>query len=105
MDLSLIRKALGANLIEDLGIESLPEEEKLDLLNALTELVGMRLTVRIQEKLPKNERRALDAVMGGNAPLPFFAFLSSRKIEFEEMLLEEIAKLRDELASRTGSIS
>lgn len=105
MDLSLVRKALGTNLIEDLGIEHLPEEEKLDLLNALTELVGTRLTVRIQEKLPESDRKALDAMMGGSDPAPFFAFLSSRKIEFDEMLLEEIARLREELQKRTTSIA
>lgn len=105
MNQDIIQKALGSNIIEDLGLEPLSEEEKLKVIASLTDLIGMRCMVRMHEMLPESDRKSFSSMMEGNNTEEAIHWLDERGIQFEEVLLEEIAKLRAELQKRTVSLS
>lgn len=104
MDKELIRKALGANIIEDLGLGVLPEEQKVNLLAAVTELIGVRLMTRVHEVLPEKDREEFVKSVESGSPEELFSWLKERGVDFDTILLEEIAKAKDNLKKRSQAI-
>ncbi|MBI2097266.1 MAG: hypothetical protein HYT40_03955 [Candidatus Sungbacteria bacterium] len=103
-DQSLIEQALKGNLIEELGLMSLAEEEKLALIRSLTDLAGLRFTTRIIERLAPLDRTEFEKMTSSVPPESAVLWLRERGIDFEEMLLEEISRLKDELRERGASL-
>lgn len=104
MDKELIRKALGANIIEELGLGVLPEEQKINLLAAVTELIGVRLMTRVHEALPEQDRDAFVKSVEAGSPETLFPWLKERGVDFDTVLLEEIARAKDDLKKRAEAI-
>lgn len=104
MDKELIRKALGANIIEDLGLGVLPEEQKVNLLAAVTELIGVRLMTRVHEVLPEKDREEFVKSVESGSPEELFSWLKERGVDFDTILLEEIAKAKVNLKKRSQAI-
>lgn len=104
MNPELIQKAVGGNIITDLGLESLPEAEKLRLIQSLTDLTGQRLVARIIERLSAEDRTTFELMIESSNPESMFPWLEERGIIFEEFLLEEVARIREELKARYASV-
>ena len=104
MDKELIRKALGANIVEELGIGILPEEQKINMLAAVTELIGVRLMARVHEALPEGDREAFVKSVEGGSPETLFPWLKERGVDFDQLLLEEIAKAKEDLKKRAQAV-
>lgn len=104
MDKELIRKALGTNIIEELGLGVLPEDQKINLLAAVTELIGVRLMARVHEALPEADRGEFIKSTETSAPETLFPWLKERGVDFDQLLLEEIARAKDDLKKRAEVI-
>ncbi|MBI2037019.1 MAG: hypothetical protein HYT14_01500 [Candidatus Liptonbacteria bacterium] len=104
MDKELIRKALGANIIEELGLGVLPEEQKINMLAAVTELIGVRLMARAHEALPEGDREAFVKNVEGGSPETLFPWLKERGVDFDTVLLEEIARAKEDLKKRAQAV-
>lgn len=98
MDQTLVQKALRTNIVELLGLQSLTEEKKLQLVNMLTELVGTKLMMRIDEKLSPEDQAAFEKALDTETELA--AWLKEKGIDMEQMMLEEIARVKDDLMAR-----
>jgi hypothetical protein len=83
------------NIITLLGIESLPEEQRLALLEDATSLVERRMTVRLMETL--DNAALAEAEKFADKPDKLFAFLASREKEFPLLVEEEVMRVREEL--------
>jgi succinate dehydrogenase flavin-adding protein (antitoxin of CptAB toxin-antitoxin module) len=103
MERSLIQKALKGNIIEELGLESLPEEQKIELLASISELIGLRLMSRVAERLADKEAEEFAQLLEGDDVDKAFSWLHTRKIPFEEMALEEVARMKEELRRRANN--
>lgn len=104
MDHSLIQQALQGNIIEELGLLSLPEEKRLNLVHSLTELAGLRLTTRIIERLSPPDRTEFDNMTSSMPPESAILWLRERGVDFDEMLLDEISRLKAELRERIAAL-
>lgn len=104
MDKDLIKKALGGNLIEELGLGILPEEQKVNLIAALTELIGVRFMARVSEKLDAADQDHFMKLAKGDAPEELFSWLGGKQVAVEEILLEEIARAKEEMRKRAAAI-
>jgi len=104
MDHSLIQRALQGNIIEELGLLSLPEKERLNLVHSLTELAGLRLTTRIIERLSPPDRTEFEKMTSSLPPESAVLWLRERGIDFDEMMLEEISRLKTELRERVSNL-
>ena len=104
MDNTLIQKAFQGNVIEELGLGSLPEEEKLSLIASLTDLIGTKVVLHISEKLKESDRSKFARIMDSDKAEEVFPWLEERGIIFEQIILEEIAKIKEDLRERARAI-
>ncbi len=103
MESSLIQKALKGNIIEELGLAPLPEAQKLQLLASISELIGLRLMSRVAERLSEKEAEEFAGLLEGDDVDKAFDWLGARRIPFEEMALEEVARMKEELRRRANN--
>lgn len=104
MDQVKIKQALEGNLIEELGLVSLPLEQKIKLIESWTELVGIRSMARVAEALSDEDGEAFAKMVESATPEDASSWLSARGVHFQEILFEEIARLKRELKERTAKI-
>ena len=104
MDIAKITDAFRTNIIEELGLEILPDEQKLRLLDKMASLVETRLMIRVGEKLSEAERAELSNLMTEGDSEKIFAWLTVRGINVEEWLLEEVGRLKSELQEQTQAV-
>lgn len=98
MDIAKITDAFRTNIIEELGLEILPDEQKLRLLDKMASLVETRLMIRVGEKLSETERAEFSNLMTEGDSEKIFAWLAGgHGINVEEWLLEEVGRLKSEL--------
>ena len=97
------KKLLEANIIEALGLEALPEERKIQIVQMATDLVQKRLMLRVMEQLTEEEKDEFEKVLGGkDIDLAAAEFIKNKVPNFDEMVQEEIIKVKQELIEKFG---
>ena len=91
---------LSENIIAQLGIESMPEAERVKMLEQVTDIVIERLMLRLMDSLHDDEVTAANALIG--KPEELVAFLSSKVADIGALLDEEIAAVKNELFAAVG---
>jgi hypothetical protein len=86
---------LGENIIALLGLESLPDTEKLQMLEKMSLLVQKRVLLRVMDVLQDEDADKM-AVLEQN-PQEMMAFIAERVPNFQEIVDEEVLKLKAEM--------
>lgn len=86
---------LNENIIARLGLQDLPEEKRLSLLEDLGVLVQKRVTIRLMEALPDEDVQEADRLSGD--PEALLAFLSSKVADVGTIIEEETEKVKEEM--------
>jgi len=79
------------NLIQELGLEDLPEEKQIELLTSMTRVLIKRITLEVLEKLTEAERKEFDKVRESDDPEKVAKFLRDKIKNYDEMV-EQIVK-------------
>lgn len=95
---------LQQNIIKVLGLEALPDERKLALLDKMTDLVQKRVSLKILEQLQENDKQELEQIMKKGSPEKLGAFLSKKVPNLEELLKQEITTLKQEMKNRVKGL-
>lgn len=93
---------LEQNIIAELGLESLPEEQKISLLENMATLVQKRVMLRIMEILSEAEKDQFEKFLeekGEDAP-EIAEFLREKIPNLDEVVKEEIIKLKKEVLEK-----
>ena len=91
---------LNDNVIKRLGLETLPEAERVKMLEQVTDIVIERLMLRLMENLPDDDVTAANALV--DQPEELIAFLSGKVADLGTLLDEEIAAVKMELFAAVG---
>jgi Mg/Co/Ni transporter MgtE len=94
----LDEKQMNENIISLLGIEKLPEEQKLLLLHKMSSLLQKRIAARVLEKLDAEDQQAF-VNYAGKEEGRVKAILEKKKINVVALVQEEVLKLREEMKS------
>lgn len=96
---------LTQNIFTLLGLDSLPDDHKQQLLDKMTELVQKRLSLRLLESLSTEDANRLETMLKTSSMEdPAVAdFFRARMPNLEEVLKEEIVGLKQELLASVGS--
>lgn len=86
------------NIIKILGIESLPDEKKVEMVEKISTLVQKRLLLRLVESVPADKQNELSGLLEKPDQNQFNAFLAANAPQFPEWLAEEVTKVKQELA-------
>lgn len=91
------KEKIEENIISLLGIESLPDGEKVEILQKMTDLVQKRITLHILEKLSPEEQVAFVNADQKNDDEKVKDILESNNIDMLKVAEKEISKLKKEL--------
>ena len=95
---------MEANIIEALGLEPLPDEQKIKMVEMMSTVVQKRLMLRIMEQLSETDKDEFEKILGGeDADLAAAEFIKNRVPNFDEMIQEEIIKIKQEMIEKFGS--
>ncbi len=98
------KKLLEANIIEALGLESLPDEQKIKMVEMMSTVVQKRLMLRIMDQLSETDKNEFEKILGGkDADLAAAEFIKNKVPNFDEMVQEEIIKIKQEMIEKFGS--
>lgn len=93
------------NIVTMLGIQNLPDERKLAILNQMTNLLEKRLMVRMIKQLSEEDQGKYADVLEKNEELAIQQFISEHFPQFPAWIEEEVGKLKQELADHIKTIS
>jgi hypothetical protein len=85
------------NIIGLLGIQDLPEERKLAMLDKITALVEKRLLVRIFDSLNKPEQEMFESLLENQDQNSVNTFLEQRVPDLAQWVEEEALSIKKEL--------
>ena len=86
---------LSENIIARLGLQKLPYEKRVKMLEEITDIVIKRVTLRLMENLPEAEVATANALVA--KPEELIAFLSGKVDDMGALFDEEIAAVKQEL--------
>lgn len=85
------------NIIRLLGIESLPDERKIALVEKITDLVQKRLLLRLLESMSEELRVEFEQLLDQADQPALQAFLQKNAPDFGAWVNEEVLKVKQEL--------
>jgi hypothetical protein len=88
---------IDESIISILGIESLPEQKKVEIISSATELVEKNALARIFESIPKDKVEKFKGVNLNSIPEDLVSLLDECGIDFFEILREEILNVKKDL--------
>lgn len=86
-----------ANIIELLGIESLPLEERISIVEEAANLVETRTLARMMDMLSPQEQEAFTNLMEAGDDAALTALIDRKNIDMFAIASEETEKLKHEL--------
>lgn len=90
---------LNENIIALLGLEALPDEEKVAMIEKMTDLVQKRVILRVMDLLAEEDAAKM-AEMEKN-PEEVIAFIAEKVPNFDQIMQEEIVRLKQEMIDAT----
>ncbi len=95
----------SANLMELLGLQNLPEEQRAKLLERMTQVVQDRISNRVVGMMTETQRSDMDVALAANAsPSEMDVFMKKCIPNFEEIVAEEILKFKGEMKENTDAV-
>jgi len=90
---------LSKDLIEEWGLQSLPEAKQKEMVDRLGRLIYQAILVHALDILSEKEQTELDLLLDedNTTPEDVLAFLQSKIPTFSQMVLEERAKLKADI--------
>lgn len=90
------QQLLQQNILTVLGLQDLPEQRKIALLEKIAELVLRRITLRIANEIKEEDKAEADKVFGSGSDEDKLTFLQA-KTNFTQLMTEELLKVKEEL--------
>ncbi len=102
---SVIQQYLTLNLLEELGIDKWPPEERDSFLESFADIIHMKIVGRLIDSMTGDQQRELDELLAQN-PSDTVLANSILKIipDFETLVQEEIAIYKKQLLDDITSL-
>ena len=90
---------LSKDLVEEWGLKSLPEEKQAEIVERIGRLIYQAVLVRSLDILSEKEQTELDLLLDEDATTPeeVLLFLKSKIPTFDQLIIEERDKLKEDL--------
>ena len=92
------------NIISILGIQSLDEARKAEILDQASGLIQKRLLVRVMESLDDAKRQEFEGLLEKNDPAALESFMTANTPDFTQWVLEEVNKLKGQFADIASNL-
>ncbi len=90
---------LAANIIGELGLEALPEERRISIVNKMADLVQQRVMIQIAEKMSDKDAEELQKIITeqGESSPAVAGFIHEKIPNMPDILREELVNVKKEL--------
>lgn len=96
---------LGANIIDVLGLQALPDAQKTALVSRMAEVVQDRIGERVHESLSADDRATLDAMIDRGAEEDEVNnFLQKSVVDFNAIAGEEIMRFKQQVTEDVATV-
>jgi hypothetical protein len=92
------------SIINILGIQSLPDERKVEILEQASDLIQKRILVRVMESLDDSKRKEFETLLESPEQTKLDEFLATNVPDFTVWMMEEVNRLKQEMADLAGGI-
>ena len=92
-------------ILEILGLTNLPKERQAEIIGKMTELVQKRAMLRAIEGLKGKDLEDAKKIFSEADPQEILDFIAERIPNFNEILKEEVEKLKIEMATENSKIA
>src|SRR5688572_23898524 len=92
------------NLITMLGLEALPPERQLKLIQAATELVEQRLMIRVIESFTPSQRQEFDNLVDNGTDEQVAEFIQNNVPQMNQLIDEEVAQVKEQLVQNAPTL-
>ncbi|OGE81373.1 MAG: hypothetical protein A3H72_03780 [Candidatus Doudnabacteria bacterium RIFCSPLOWO2_02_FULL_48_8] len=89
------------NLVQILGIEALPDERKLQLLEKVSTLVERRLVLRLLKSLSPAARAEFENILDSENEEAISLFMEKNAPDLMDWIVEETSKIKQDLGALT----
>lgn len=98
---------LTQNFLEELGLNNLPEDKKIQLLDDVGRMIQQNIIFRVIEVMNESDKDEFDRVIGENMDNPeaILNFLKAKVPNFETIVSEEVEKFKKESVEFIKGIS
>jgi hypothetical protein len=97
-------KVYGVDIIKELDLEALPEEQKNEIVAAMSQALQTRITSRIMEVLSEAEKNELEALVAAGDEQKTGEYIAAKVPGLDAIGYDELQKLRLELKSANEDI-
>ncbi|MDD5291217.1 MAG: DUF5663 domain-containing protein [Patescibacteria group bacterium] len=97
-------KKLKENIIEDLGLNQLPEDKREEVLLAMTEALLKRILIVALEKIPESKKGEFDEIFKSKDSEKINEFLSDNIPGYEKMVKNEIENFKKEMKETVSQL-
>jgi len=99
-------KYATTNLIEELGIDKLPKEMQEKVLIQIGEMIQQRIVIRLFEEMSQEKKDEFEIFSkeNGRDPVKLTQFLEDNVENSEELVKEEIGKVKKEIMDMIGGL-
>ncbi len=90
---------LATNIIGELGLEALPEERRISIINKMADLVQQRVMIQIAEKMSDKDAEELQKIITekGESDPGVAEFITAKIPNMPDILREELVNVKKEL--------
>ena len=94
-----MKNILPTDIIKEWGLQSLPEDKQLDMVERIGKIIYQALLVRSLDILSEKEQEDFDVLLDKDATTPddVLGFLQKKIPNFEKIVLEERRNLKNDL--------
>jgi len=98
------KDTLQQNIIQDLGLQDLPQETQIKLLTQMTESVLKRITVQVLERLSEQEREEFAKLQETGDANKVNEFLKLKIPDYEDMVQKIVAEFKEEMKANIETL-
>lgn len=95
---------LDDNLLQELGLGSLPTAEKNKMLSHIYETLELRVGMRLAEQMSDDQLDEFEAFIDGNDEAGALHWLETNFPDYKQVVADELAKLKAEIKSQAPAI-
>lgn len=88
---------LQKNIINDLGLDTLPEDAQTEILTKMAEAVIKRIAVNVLEKLSEKDLEEFEKIQETAEPEAIDSFLKSKIDNYEQLVQETVKDFKEEI--------
>lgn len=88
---------LQKNIINDLGLDTLPEDAQTEILTKMAEAVIKRIAVNVLEKLSEKDLDEFEKIQETAGPEAIDTFLKSKIGNYEQLVQETVKDFKEEI--------